>query len=410
MIAVCWGCGGPAPVSSTGSAGAAATSGSGASGTGSGAGGDGAGGGSTTGSGAGGGGATGGGGAGGSGVPYPVPDWSVGTPAEHGMDPVKLEAAAAVAEQEGSYCLLVLRHGVLISEQYWKGHDKTTPEKSWSIAKSYTSALVGIALDRGDIQSLDQSVADYVPEWKGTEREAITIKHLLSMTSGLKWDAFQDYVSMVVLSQDHTKFAVDLALDKEPGTTWTYHNGAVQVFERVFRNATGETIEMYAQKYLWSKLGTTASWAHDPAGNPTAYASVLASCRDHARMGYLYLHGGQWAGEQVISSDWIKSTLTPSQPLNRAYGYLWWLNGETPAIDAMMAAWPDRMVPFAPADLFAMRGFGNQFVDVIPSLDLMVVRFGPDPMATFDLAKLTTDQKFETHDKILKPVLEAVVE
>src|SRR5262249_36457649 len=146
------------------------------------------------------------------------------------------------------------------------------------------------------------------------------------------------------------------------------------------------------------------------AGNPTAYANVLASCRDHARLGYLYLHGGVWAGEQVVSTGYVTASLTPSQSMNRAYGYLWWLNAETPAVDAMMEPWPGLMGPFAPKDLFAARGFGNQFIDVIPSLDLMVVRFGADPLGAFDVAQLATDQRFETHDAILKPILDAVVE
>ena len=127
-------------------------------------------------------------------------------------------------------------------------------------------------------------------------------------------------------------------------------------------------------------------------------------------MGYLYLPGGRWADEQVVPADWVAETLTPSQPYNRAYGFLWWLNAEAPTMDAMMEVSEDRMVPFAPPDLFGMRGFGNQFVDVIPSLDMLVVRFGPDPMSDFDLAQFAEDQKFGTHDAILAPVLEAVAD
>ena len=351
-----------------------------------------------------------GGGSAGAAVGYPIPDWPTGAPEDHGFDPSKLAAAAAVAESEQSYCLLVIRHGVIVDEHYWNGTDATTKSPSWSIAKSYTSALVGIALDRGEIQSLDQSVADYVPEWKGTDREAITIRHLLSMMSGLTWSVFQDYVSMATFAPDHTQFAVGLSLADPPGSKWIYHNGGVQILEPVIRAATGHTLEEYAEEHLWPLLGMTASWKHDPAGNDTAYANVLASCRDHARFGYLYLHGGLWETEQVISAAHVAGTITPSQTMNRAYGWLWWLNAGTPAMDAMMEAWPGLMVPFAPKDLFAARGFGNQFIDVIPSLDLMVVRFGPDPMTSFDLAQMAADSRFEQHDAILKPVLDAIVE
>ncbi len=348
-------------------------------------------------------------GSGGGGVIYPTPDWALDTPANVGIDAGLLEQAASIADAKQSYCLLVIRHGKLVFERYWRGHGQTTPERSWSIAKSYSSTLVGIAIARGDIGSIDDSVAKYIPAWKGTPNEAITVKNLVSMTSGMKWSAFDDYFTMALLAQDHSKHALAVPLDKTPGATWTYDNAAVQVLEPLFRSATGMTVEQYADKYLWSKIGETATWAHDPAGNPTTYASVMASCRDHARLGYLFLHGGVWEKEQVVPAAWVTASLTPSQPLNQAYGYLWWLNGHTPYVGSLGSQHGSAdLIPFAPDDLFAAHGFGNQFVDVIPSLDLMVVRFGTDPMNTFDMAKLLADEQFETEAAILKPVLAAV--
>jgi CubicO group peptidase (beta-lactamase class C family) len=117
------------------------------------------------------------------------------------------------------------------------------------------------------------------------------------------------------------------------------------------------------------------------------------------------LHDGQWKTEQVISKAWVKASTTPSQSINQAYGYLWWVNGATPAEDAMNEAWPGQMVANAPPDLFAARGFGNQFIDVIPSLDMIVVRFGEDPLAKFDVPTLMADSKFGLHDQILAPIL-----
>lgn len=351
----------------------------------------------------------GGGSAGATGIEYPVPDWKSGTPEDHGLDSAALDDAIAVAADLESYCLLVIRHGVLVSETYFGTNQPADTHPSWSIAKSYSSALVGIAIDRGEIQSLDQSVSDFIPEWKADERKNITVKHLVSMTSGLKWSVFQDYVSMAVFSPDNSQFATELPSQEPPESSWIYHNGGVQMLEPLFRAATGKTLEEYAELYLWSKLGMTATWSKDDAGHPTAYANVLATCRDHARLGYLYLHGGSWANdEQVVPAAWVSATTTPSQPYNRAYGYLWWLNGETPAMDAMMAPWPARMSPVAPPDMFAARGFGNQFIDVIPSLDMVVVRFGPDPAGQFDLAALTADQHFAKHDQILGALLAAV--
>jgi CubicO group peptidase (beta-lactamase class C family) len=337
---------------------------------------------------------------------FPIPDWPVGAPEDHGFDPAALAHAVAVAEAEGSYCLLIVKDGVLVSESYWAGRDATSADASFSLAKSYTSTLVGIALERGDIAGLDQSASDYLPAWQGTDHEAITIRHLVSMTSGLAWSAFSDYVSMVTFAEDHTAFALAIDVAEPPGSSWVYHNGGVQILEPLLANATHMSMEQYAEQHLWSKLGMSASWGKDPSGNETAYANVLASCRDHARFGYLFLRNGRWGDEQVVPEAWVAEALSPSQEHNRAYGFLWWLNGETPAIDAFGEPWEYGLVPFAPPDLFAARGFGNQFIDVIPSLDLVVVRTGPDPVgAGLDLDELAADQHFAEHDAILGPIL-----
>jgi CubicO group peptidase (beta-lactamase class C family) len=338
-------------------------------------------------------------------VPYPDPDWMTGTPQSQGLDPSFLGQADAVAAANNSYCLLVIRHGVLVWESYFNGHDATSTDHSWSIAKSYSSAVTGIAIDRGDIGGLSDSVAKYVPAWKSKSNAAITVRDLVSMQSGLHWDVFGDYVTMAELAPDKTGYAVGLGIDGPPNAAWTYNNSAVQVLEQVVRSATGKAMDAYAQDHLWSPIGSKAKWDHDLAGHPTAYANVLATCRDHARLGYLYLHGGRWKSEQVVSSAWVKASTTPSQSMNQAYGYLWWINSGVPAMDAMNELWPGRMVANAPADLFAARGFGNQFIDVIPSLDMLVVRFGADPVNMFDLPTLIADSKFELHDKILAPIL-----
>src|SRR5262245_38161871 len=133
---------------------------------------------------------------------YPDPDWPTGDPVAAGLDPAKLEEAAGIAEGNGSRCLLVIRHGRLVFERYFNGADATTRSQSWSLAKSYTATLVGIAIDRGDLGGLDDRVADYVPQWQGTPLADITLRDLVSMTSGLQWSAFQDYIQMALFAQD----------------------------------------------------------------------------------------------------------------------------------------------------------------------------------------------------------------
>lgn len=343
-------------------------------------------------------------------IVYPDPEWQTGDPTEHGIDPAALAAAAAGAEAHDSHCLIVVRHGVILAEHYWKGKDASSTDKSFSVAKSYTSALVGIAIANGDIESLDQSAADFIPEWQGTEHEGITIRHLLSMTGGLEWNVFSDYVQMATFSSNHSAFAVGLDQQETPGSKWQYHNGGVQIFEPIFRAATGMTIEAYAEEHLWARIGAEPHWNHDPSQNPTTYAHVLATCRDHARFGYLYLRGGAWSDGQVVPADHVAASITPSQEQNRAYGYLWWLNGQMPAIDPFGQEKEGTIAPFAPADLFAARGFGDQFIDVIPSLDLVVVRIGPDPIGfNFDWGQLQQDESQSgTHEAILQPILAGI--
>jgi CubicO group peptidase (beta-lactamase class C family) len=350
---------------------------------------------------------------------FPDPDWPTGDPAGQGLDQAGLDQAAGAAQGFDSHCLLVIRHGVLVGEYYFNGATAQTTPDSWSIAKSYSATTVGIAIGNHDLPGLDMKAADYIPSWAGTPRADITLRNLVTMTSGLKWSIFQDYIEMVMFSQNHSDFAVGIDADAPPGTKWVYHNGAVQVIEPLFRAAVGRTIEDYARDHLWTKIGmTSASWKHDGAGNPTTYANVLATCRDHARFGYLYLRGGKWKSEQVIPADWVTAATAPSNPFNQGYGYLMWLNGHAPTMSAMNKTSDETLAPWAPADMFSARGFGGQFIDIIPSLDLIVVRFGKSPMDDLSANPLAAGQQLaadelsdtDKHRSILEPILNAVHE
>ena len=347
-------------------------------------------------------------------VPYPDPDWPTGTPESQGLDTAKLDEAAAAADSADSYCLLVIRHGVLVSEHYFHDATASSTPSSWSIAKSYTSTVVGIALANHDLPDLDANVSDFVPTWAGSPRQPITLRNLVTMTSGLQWSIFQDYIAMAEFAPDKSAFAVGIDASDPVGSKWLYHNGGVQVIEPLFRAATGTSIEDYARTHLWSKIGMTATWGHDLFNHPTTYANVLATCRDHARLGYLYLHHGRWKDEQVVPANWIAAATTPSQAFNRGYGYLWWLNGQGPTISSTGSQSATELYDYTPADLFAARGFGGQFIDVIPSLDMVVVRFGKDPTAITSTdpaviaAALIADETTDRHRSILVPILAAV--
>jgi CubicO group peptidase (beta-lactamase class C family) len=285
--------------------------------------------------------------------------------------------------------------GVLVHERYWNGTDAETDQEIFSATKSMTSFLVGIAQDQG-LLDLDDPAADYIPEWRGTAAEAITVRNLLSNDSGRHYDFRTDYLAMAAGARDKTGFAIDLAQDAEPGTTWAYNNSAIQSLEAVLEAATGEDMADFAQEHLFGPLGMSATINHDPAGNTLAFMGAQAGCLDLARFGLLALNEGTWDGEQVVSADYVRQATTPSQALNTVYGLLWWLNSDgtriagldgsgAPIVEDGTYAWPD-----APPDTYAAQGLGGQLVVVIPSEGLVITRLGPtgEDASTNELARL----------------------
>lgn len=350
--------------------------------------------------------------------PFPTPDWAEADPAAHGFDPDLLEAAADYAAANESLCLVVIRHGAIVGEWYFGDTTPDTKVKSWSVGKSYASTAVGLAVDRGEIASIDQPAADYIPEWQGTDKEAVSIRNLLQMASGLEFGLVKDNIG-IFLAEDMTKLALENPLAQAPLSAWEYNNHGVQVLEPVIRGATGMDAEAYSQQHLWEPIGMDAEWRKDAVGHPAMYMNVMASCRDHARFGYLFLHEGCWEGEEMLSEGWVHDATHSSQDLNRGYGYLWWLSGEEPTLDSVdFKPKPGGLHPFAPGDAYCAVGLGNQVIEVIPSLDMVMVRFGVAPQddpqnwltPLMLLEKVLEDGKQVVHNKVLERVLAALVD
>ncbi|MFT7622197.1 MAG: CubicO group peptidase (beta-lactamase class C family), partial [Myxococcota bacterium] len=346
---------------------------------------------------------------------YPVPVWPTGLPEEHGFDPVALSAAADLAEDNHSNCLMVVRHGVVVGEWYWQGTTPTTRVKNWSVAKSYSSTVVGLAIDRGDLESVDQPAADHLPQWQGTDNEIIRLHDLMAMSSGLQFNLLADNVSLP-LAADMTALAVQTPLANPPGSLWEYNNHAVQALEPVLRAATGMSAAEYANEHLFEPLGMDVEWKHDQTGHPALFMNARTSCRDNARFGYLFLRNGCWNGEQLLSEEWVEAATSPSTSLNRGYGYWWWLSGQEPTLDSVdfSPKPPGGLHPFAPDDAFCAAGLGNQFIEVIPSLDLVVVRMGTAPQdvpgAWSDPAAMLEEAANDGHQLLHNALLELVLD
>ena len=315
--------------------------------------------------------------------------WRRQAPRRAGFSAAVLESLAAEAATTGSTCLLVARRGRIVGEWYWQDTDERTAQEVYSVTKSVTSTLVGLAQAEG-LLDIDQPAAKQVRQWRGTASAGVTVRNLLANDSGREWSTESDYTGLI-RARDRTAYAVGLEQQFEPGTTWAYNNAAIQTLDAVLSTAAGKTTAEYASTRLFEPLGMDDTrMTGDAAGASTSTAFGLNStCRDLARFGTLFAQRGEWDGERVLPAAWVDEAVgAPSQGLNAAYGLLWWLNREGPLRGPLdqtdLTGSPEvvrvgRLAPGAPEDVFAAQGFGGQVVLVDPASETVVVRLGvPD--------------------------------
>lgn len=314
---------------------------------------------------------------------WPDPDWSTTSAGEAGIDQASLDSLAVQAEAAGSQCLVVTRDGELVGEWYWGGADEDTEREAFSVTKSVTATLVGIAADQGHLD-IDQPASDFITEWQGTPSEPVTIRNLISNDSGRYHDVATDYLSMASQAADKTAFSIELDQQHEPGTTWVYNNAAIQTLEAVLERATGMPVGDFAEENLFSPIGMDSRIATDPAGNTLTFMGLQTTCRDLARFGLLYLRDGEWQGEQVVSESFVEEAVEPSQDVNPEYGFLWWIIGE----DGGETAPGQGDLPEAGPSGYAALGLGDQVLAVYPEDGLVVTRLG-NANGGFGVAQIT---------------------
>ena len=244
--------------------------------------------------------------------------------------------------------LVVIQDDNLVFEDYFQGTQATDKRISWSMAKSFLSALFGIAVSEGKISDLNAPVTDYVPSLKGSGYDGVSIKNVLQMSSGVYFNEdYGDFNSdinrfgrVMALGGSFDDFAASLNQDPkhEQGTFMHYVSIDTHVIGMVLRAATGKTIMEYFQEKLWNKLGTEedAFYITDTTGEPMVLGGLNMLSRDYGRMGMLYRDGGVYNGEQIVPAKWIEDSITPDAPhlmpgkrdtanTNFGYGYQWWL-------------------------------------------------------------------------------------
>ncbi len=313
---------------------------------------------------------------------YPEPSWTVASPEDQGMDPDKLGQATDIAAAEDSGCLVVTRRGVIVHEWYAPGWDAGTRTDVFSITKSVTGALVGIAQAQ-DLLHVDDFASEYIEPWATTDAATVTIGNLLQQDSGRHWDFFDDYVGLDAVAGSKSTYAIERPQQHPPGTWWEYNNAGVQTLEPILRAATGQDVAAWANEELFQPIGMSAEFAHDGEGNTVTYAHLESDCRSLARLGYLYLRRGRWVDQQVLPASWVEASTTPRTPHNDAYGYLWWLNQPGHWVRPSL---PGRnegdglLLPNAPLGAYTARGLRAQLIAVDPETEVVFTRLAPVPV------------------------------
>ena len=255
---------------------------------------------------------------------------------------------------------------------YYNG---TTLHTMQSVSKSITSTIVGVARTRGQFPDLDAKVLSFFPGRTVSNLDArkqrMTIRHLLTMTAGFEWDesktAYTDprnNCAVMEKSEDWIQYVLDRPMAADPGTTWVYNSGATELLAGIFKQATGQDIGDYAKANLFTPLGITDYyWKRTPKGLPDTEGGLYFTPPDLAKFGRLWLNGGMWDGQRLVSAEWVAESVTPAITATALskYGFKWWLFPYGPANDRL--AW-------------VMNGFGGQRLIVIPEYEIAAVFTG----------------------------------
>lgn len=295
------------------------------------------------------------------------------------MDPTLLAELDEYIQKTRPYLntLLIIRHGYIVFERYYKEYTQHSYQLLHSATKSFISALIGIALQQGYLQNLEQRWEELLPEYFTSEtdprKKRITIRHLLKMTSGLNPDFLAYPGRFGDTSKDWVHYAVEKPILAHPDQLFMYSSLGSHLLSTILTKLTGLSTLEFARKYLFGPLGIASdeqagfSWDTDPLGYFIGGANLSLKARDAAKLGYLYINHGQWDGVQIIPAAYVhESTREHSRggvPEGTSYGYHWWI-AEQEGYHSFFAA-----------------GFGSQYIHVFPELDTVIVMLAPDAPA-----------------------------
>ena len=282
---------------------------------------------------------------------WPGLSWETATPESQGMCPDNINEAMDYAFQDGNFtgAVIVIRNGYIVAERYADDRMATDLVTSWSVAKSFTSALIGKALDEGLISSLDQQVSEFIPAWKNTDKEVITLRQLMTVKTALELLDGGDFYG----EEDQLQVSIDRNLIGQPGEQlYTYSNSDVMLAGEVVRSSTSMTPKTYLDQKIGSVIRFSGEWWQDTKGHVLTYCCLDSTARDFGRFGLLFARNGEWEGQEILSDNWITESTAPA--LSGQYGFYWWP---------------------APNTGYTALGVQGQIVAVYPAEDLVIMRF-----------------------------------
>ena len=307
--------------------------------------------------------------------PYP---WPLSTPAAQGMDTVRVAAGLQQIKLNSFiYSFLVVKNDSLVLEYYVGNYQKDNDFEIFSVSKSFTSALIGIAIDRGIIRSPQDKILNFFPGFDTTNidprKRDWTIEHFLTMRSGIDWDESDDHSAIYTSNVNWMYATLGLPLKYAPGEEFIYTTPNANILSGILTRAAGSSTYSFADINLFAPLRISVrTWRTDPQGIYAGGSGMRFTPRDLARFGQLYLHDGFLEGRQIVSRDWIRQSLIPRNPQNSTrgalsainYGYFWWTDYEDQD------------------SLFIAAGFGGQAIYVDRGQKLIVVTLAnPDATA-----------------------------
>ncbi|MET4171560.1 CubicO group peptidase (beta-lactamase class C family) [Bradyrhizobium sp. LA6.1] len=316
--------------------------------------------------------------------------WTTASPDSVGMDGARLCGIAARLDQRATsvHSVVVVRHGKLVFEQYFPGYDQpwgqpdgqheftaTTKHDMRSASKSVASLLVGIAIDRKLIEGVDEPVLKFFPDHQAAKQagwEAITLLHLLTMSSGIEWDEARSWTDPkndephLTFEADPIGYVLAKPVAAPPDVLWTYNGGGTELLGNILERVSGKPLEAFAREVLFRPLGISDfDWKAYKNGKIAAAAGLRLRPRDAAKIGQLVLNRGQWNGRQIVSADWIAQSTTPRfQAIGyfgstMFYGYQWWMGRSLAG---------DKEIKWV-----AAFGWGGQRIFIVPELDLVMM-------------------------------------